>query len=140
MKKMLRSFALILLCFTLFGCNAYKTTTNQRKIDNAIKMALNHYNSTVKDTPDIKFPTTMKSGNIITKKIETGRPQGTPIKLDMSVIAVKQNTQVIVTLTKDYNIMINGTKAISYWKYEITNNHIKLLDKKEDGRLVNIMK
>jgi hypothetical protein len=153
MKKILFMSAVILLCFSLFGCSVNKTnkvsannqSTNGRKnaefsLDGAVKKAIDKYNSTEKDTPEIDFPTTMKSGDTVSKTIQIGGKEGNTTKLDMSISAKKDGNNYIVTLTKNYNITVNGTKAISSWKYEIAKDSINLLDKRENGKLINNIK
>lgn len=153
MKKILLTSTVILLCFSLFGCSVNKTnkisannqSTNGTKneefsLDGAVKKAIDTYNSTEKDTPEIDFPITMKSGVTVSKAIQIGGKEGNTTKLDMSISAKKDGNNYIVTLTKDYNITVNGTKAISSWEYEIANDSANLLDKRENGKLINNIK
>jgi hypothetical protein len=35
---------------------------------------------------------------------------------------------------------VNGTKAINYWKYEVSSDGVKLLDKNENGSNINEVK
>ncbi|NRD76567.1 hypothetical protein HPT25_03560 [Bacillus sp. BRMEA1] len=153
MKNILLLSAVLLLCLSLFGCSLNKgnhvsannQSANSKKINelslgSAVKKAIDKYNSTETDTTDIKFPTTLKSGDTISKTIQIGGKKGNTTKLDMSIRAEKEGNNYIVTLSKNYNITVNGTKAMSSWKYEITNDSINLLDKKEDGKLINDIK
>ena len=153
MKKIFLISTVLLLCFSLFGCKCNKANqisannqsanskkSNELSLGSAVKKAIDKYNNTETDTTDIKFPTTMKGGDTISKTIQIGGKKGNTTKLDMSIGAEKEGNNYIVTLSKSYNITVNRTKAISSWKYEITNDSANLLDKKEDGKLINDIK
>jgi hypothetical protein len=152
LKKIFLVCTLNVLIFAMLGCSVEKTnkttanpTTNQATnkeltIDEALAKAINNFNLTVKDNSDNDFPQKIKAGETISENIKIGGVKENTTKLDISVKVKKDGNKYTVTLTKDYNITVDGTKAISIWKYEISNNEVKLLDKSENGNLVRIIK
>lgn len=46
----------------------------------------------------------------------------------------------LFTLTKTWNIKINGKQPVSWWKYRVTGDNIKLMEYEDNDRMVNIIK
>lgn len=46
----------------------------------------------------------------------------------------------IVTLTKEWQIKINGVQPISYWRYRFFQNDITLIESKERDGMIKIIK
>lgn len=148
MKKVSLILSFMLLSIGLLGCqqnNEVKNDTSAKSneikesqaLDETIKF---HNNSTDESNIDNNFPTTINSRETISKEVEIGGKYGSASTVDMSAKLEKSEDSFIVTLTKNYNVMVGEKEAISYWKYEVSNSEVKLVDKKEDGKLVNLMK
>jgi len=129
-------FGIILLFgITLFGCSVNEN--EELTESEAIIQVIEKHNVSEDVISDIDFPITMKSGETISKEFKTGGPApGTILDLELTVKSERNDNKYYVTLSENYNITINGTNAISFWKYEISADGIKLIDKKEDGHLV----
>ena len=162
MNKTLILGIVLLLGITLFGCspnkNGYlsqakqsqsnhvtktdsKSNQEEFKQSDAILKAIEQHNISEEVKSDIDFPTIIKSGETVIKEFKTGGPRsGLTVKLELTLDAKRDDDKYIVTLTEDYNSIVNGTKAISFWKYEVSVYGVKLIDKKEDGNLVKIIK
>lgn len=147
MKKLLMVGLLFILSITFFGCSSI--SGNEGNIadgenalsmnDATVKTVQYHNSSRVKSFFD--FPTTIKEGDTVTKEITVGgKYPGLTLKVDLTVKVNKEDDKYIVLLKEDYNIKINGKKAISFWKYVVSKDNVVLLDKSEDGYLVNTIK
>jgi hypothetical protein len=108
--------------------------------EQALVKAIEYHNNSTEVKSDFDFPTTIKSEETVSIDIEVGGPKGSTTQLDMTVNAENKDGLYIVTLTEDYNVTVSGTNVISYWRYEVANDKVKLLDKKEKGNLVKIIK
>jgi hypothetical protein len=138
------------LAIALVGCSSSRQASNENykatKVSkfteiSALKMAINHYNKYDKGEIDYKFPLTITVGKIISKEVTIGGPApGSKTKLDIKSSVKPSGTNYIVTLTEDYNHIVNGTKALSYWKYRVSPDGVKLLDKKENGSIIYTIK
>jgi hypothetical protein len=109
--------------------------------DEALVKAIEHHNTSVEVKSDYDFPATIKEGNTVTKEVKVGGPApGVTLNLEMTAEGKKEGDKYIVILTEDYNATVSGTKAISYWKYEVSTHGVKLMDKKENGNSVKGIK
>jgi hypothetical protein len=162
MKKTFMLGVILLLSISLYGCSpnensnlpqinqqpsnyVTKTDSNpeQKEItqSDAILKAIEHHNTSGEVNSDIDFPTTIKPGETVSKEYKTGgEAPGLTLNLEQTVEAERDGKKHIVILTEDYNVTVSGTKAISFWKYEISTDEVKLIDKKEDGNLAKIIK
>lgn len=139
----------LILSLTLVGCSSSSKASNENlqatKVSkfteaSALKMAINQYNIDDRGKMDYKFPLSITVGNTVSKEVPVGGPVGNKTKLDMKNSVKTSGTNYIVTLTEDYNYVVNGTKAISYWKYEVSPDGVKLLHKSENGSIINVVK
>ena len=153
MKKLFMVSLVLIFSLSLFGCSNIKSASspNENQVVNqeenkeftkedAIANAIKYHNASEEVRSNFNFPKTIKPEEQFTKKIEIGGKKGNTTQLDMAVNTEDNNGSYIVILTEDYNVMVNETAAISYWKYEVSKEYVKLLEKKEDGNLVNIIK
>ncbi|MFN7250223.1 MAG: hypothetical protein ACK4M9_05450 [Anaerobacillus sp.] len=108
--------------------------------EHALVKAIEYHNNSTEVKSDFDFPTTIKSEETVSIDIEVGGPKGNTTQLYMTVNVENKDGSYIVTLTEDYNVTVSGTNVISYWRYEVANDKVKLLDKKEKGNLVKIIK
>ncbi|MDP4085207.1 MAG: hypothetical protein Q8934_11415 [Bacillota bacterium] len=140
MKKMVLSSLLLLLFVTIVGCSISKTSSQSKFTDkSALKMAINHYNKYERGKIILKIPLSLIVGKTVSKEIPVGPPNN-KTKLDFKNSVKPSGTNYIVTLIEDEHYVVNGTKAISYWKYEVSPNGIKLLDKNENGGIIRKVK
>jgi hypothetical protein len=142
-----------LICASaLVGCSSSSQVSNENHLDQkvskftatfALKMAINHFNKDDREKLDYKvpkFPLSITVGKTVSKEVPVGGPVRNSTKLDMKNSVVPSGTNYIVTLTEDYHYVVNGTKAISYWKYDVSPNGVKLLGKSENGSIINGVK
>ena len=109
--------------------------------DEALVKAIEYHNALAEVKSDYDFSVTIKDGDTVTKEVKVGGPPPeATVNLEMTVEVRKEGGKYIIVLTEDYNVTISGTKAVSFWKYEVSNEGVKLLDKKEDGNLIKIIK
>lgn len=74
-----------------------------------------------------EFPNT--PNKTITKEVSVGGPLGSKQKVDLTTqVSKKQNNSYIVTLTKDWHVIMNGTDVKSIYKYEVTPTSVKVLE------------
>lgn len=118
---------------------ASSAENNKLTEDEAIVRVINYHNASRDVESDYDFPLSIKSNEIVSKKIKIGGKYPGDGTLDMSVTIEDKPESFIVTLTENYHYVVNGTKAISYWKYEVSYNGVKLLEEKEDGNLVRLI-
>lgn len=143
MKKIALSSLIILLIATIIGCSNSKASspqTNKFTAQAALRIAITHYNKVDKGKLDYKFPLSTTVGKTVSKEVTVGGPAGNKTKLNLKNSIKPSGTNYIVTLTEDFNYIVNGKKAISYWKYEVSPNGIKLLDNNENGSIINEVK
>jgi hypothetical protein len=110
-----------------------KDTAQVLPFDEAVAAAL-----VLKDHPD--FP---KAGEI--KKIETtaGGPGPTKLNGELKTMVEKssQKDTYVVTLTKAWNITVNGNEAKSVWKYKVTKDaKVELISSEENDKIINTIK
>ncbi|MGD9678524.1 MAG: hypothetical protein AB7V16_09285 [Vulcanibacillus sp.] len=118
-----------------------KLIQNNEAADNALLKVVEHHNSLAEVQSDYIFPITIKEGDTVAKEVNIGGPSpGATVILEMTVAIEKEDDEYLVILTEDYNITVNGKDAISYWKYKVSADEIMLLDKKENGNLIRIIK
>jgi hypothetical protein len=154
MKKRVAGL-LFLLCLSLFGYSLlnddltakgleFRNTpikkTQKLTLEEAVSKAVAYHHNLKKDTFDNDFPSKIRNGQMISTEVKIGGLSGSITKLDMSIEAKKVRSHYFITLIKNYNVTVNGRKARSIWKYDVSNNKVKLIDKKEFGNLVNIIK
>jgi hypothetical protein len=154
MKKRLAGL-LFLLCLSVFGYSLLNNelTAKGRKVQNtpiekaqkltldeAVTKAIAYHHNLKKDIFDNDFPTKIRIGQTISTKIKIGGPSGNITKLDMSIEAQKDGNHYFITLIKNYNVTVNGREARSIWTYNVSDNGVKMIDKKEYGNLVNTIK
>ncbi|MCP8615461.1 hypothetical protein [Salirhabdus salicampi] len=108
--------------------------------EDAVASTIVYHNASNEVKSNFDFPTTIKPEEQFSQEIEIGGKQGNTTQLEMAVNVEGENGSYIVTLTEDYNITVNETMATSYWKYEVSKNSVKLLEKKEEGNIVKIIK
>lgn len=142
----------LIWALALVGCSSSSQASNQNhqstKVSkftatSALKMAINHFNKDDRVKLDYKVPKFSLSitvGKTVSKEVPVGGPVGNSTKLDMKNSVKPSGTNYIVILTEDYHYVVNGTKAISYWKYEVSPDGVKLLDKSENGSIINEVK
>jgi hypothetical protein len=142
----------LIWALALVGCSSLSQVSHQNhqatKVSkftatSALKIAINHYNNDERVKLDYKFPKfplSITVGKTVSKEVPVGGPGGHKTKLYMKNSVKPSGTNYIVTLTEDYNYVVNGTKAMSYWKYEVSPDGVKLLDKSENGSIIQLVK
>lgn len=127
------NFLAVLVCiyFSLIGCRKDISTVNKNTNNNtfgetkAISMV-------IKNHPD--FPS--NPSQAIFKKIPTGGPEGTAANVKFTTSVKKVNdTTYEVTLTKDWNLVVNGKIVKSSWKYIVTPNNVELSESADNDDL-----
>lgn len=119
-----------------------KQTDKQEKLtkQEALRQVISFHNSNDQVEMVHAFPADIKDGETLSKDVEIGGPIGSKAKLSQTANVVIQNGTFIVSLTQDYHMSINNTKAINRWKYELSNTGIKLIEKEEHGNAIRIIK
>jgi hypothetical protein len=152
MKRIILLLFSITLLFGLMACSSEDNTSNdEEKVetteeekeltrDKALVRAVEYHNASEEIESNFDFPVTIKSGEKVSKEVEIGGPAGSTTRLDMRVDVEKTDEAYTVTLTEDFNAIVGEKKAISYWEYEVSNSEVKLIDKKEYGNLVKLIK
>ncbi|WML48653.1 hypothetical protein RCG23_00410 [Neobacillus sp. PS3-34] len=155
MKNLLAG-SLFVLCISLLGCSPLNNNEVTAKLGEiqtnpveqvqdltiveAISKTITFHNDLIRGTSKNDFPPKMKKGQIISKEIKIGGPSGHTTRLNKSVEAKKDGSHYIVTLIKNYNVTVNGIEAKSIWKYDVSDEGVKMLDKKEDDNVINGIK
>lgn len=91
----------------------------------------------LKEHPD--FPS--KAGETKIVRLPTGGPAGTTSMVELKTTAEKiSDGKYQITLTKDWQLVVNGQKVFSYWKYNVGPDGVTLLESDERDSLPNQMK
>ena len=48
--------------------------------------------------------------------------------------------QYIITLTKTWDIKINGVRPVSYWKYRVIGEQLEMIEKQDNDAMVRKIK
>lgn len=119
----------LIILFILIGCSKAIPENNKQEIGQAINKFDENYaiSKAIKEHPE--FPSTIGSKKISLNDVGM---QGSSLMGSLETKAEKVGKdEYTVTLTKNWNIKVNGTDAVSYWKYKVTPDNITLIDSKE---------
>ena len=98
---------------------------------------LNAIEQVLKYNPD--FPS--KVGETKMVKMPTGGPPGTTSTVEYKTTADKTvDGKYLITLTKDWHLVVNGQKVFSYWKYSVGPDGVTLLESDDRDSLPNQIK
>ena len=126
---------LLFICLTSFAGYKYVSKASDNNLDSfsqAEAIAVS-----VKNHPE--FP--INPNVTVTKELPIGGPSGSTAKVKLTTkVELSGKRTVLVTLTKDWGITVNGTYAKSFWKYKVTPNDIELLESVDNDYLPNIIK
>ncbi|HVJ48233.1 hypothetical protein [Desulfitobacterium sp.] len=91
----------------------------------------------IKDYPD--FPS--NPSYTVSKKLPTGGKQGATTNVKFTTKVEKdREAAYVVTLTKDWDITVNGKYVKSSWKYYVIPNKAVLLESIDNDNLPNLIK
>ncbi|PKM89515.1 MAG: hypothetical protein CVU87_05035 [Firmicutes bacterium HGW-Firmicutes-12] len=70
-----------------------------------------------------------------------GKPPGMKIRclLETECLSVGEG-EYSITLTKNWDITINGIQPLSYWKYKVTGESVELIEEQDNDDLIRIIK
>lgn len=106
-----------------------KGRTPFEKSDAINKVLLNH----------LEFPG--KDGEVKRIEVPIGGKQGAKAHVDLKTTVEESGKDTfVVTLTKDWNLSINGQKVISRWKYKVTSGELTLIGCEDNDKRVAIIK
>lgn len=132
MKKAISCIISVCICLSFIGCAKSSSTASDGTFDEAKAISM-----VVKDYPD--FP--LNQSGVITKKLPTGGPPGTTAEVKFTTKVEKSSSATyMITLTKDWGISVNGKYALSYWKFKVTQDSVKLLESVDNDYLSETMK
>lgn len=160
MKKIVFRLLLSLLLLFLFACSIKSNTEGSTVKDRTVKEQKNltdkdkvlftqgeallrtirYHNTSDEPINGHTFSVTMSEHDKISQKVQIGGKCCQTTQLDQTVDIDKKNNLFLVTLKENYNMNINGREMISYWKYEVSSEKVKLLEKDESGFSVYQMK
>lgn len=105
--------------------------TEKYEEEKALSQVIKYHNND-KSSKVISFPNTIKVGETISKEVTKDDDLGNIKKIDAMATVEKKDESYVVTLTMDYNMTLNGEEVINFWKYEVSKDDIKLIDKNDD--------
>jgi hypothetical protein len=162
LKKIVFRLMLVLLFPSLFACSIDYNTEGITGNDQIIKgqKIINHthkdkeiftkgevlqrtiryHNTSDEPINGHTFSVSMSEHDKTSQKVQIGGKCCQTTQLDQTVIIEYENNLFLITLKENYNMKINGREMISYWKYEVSTEKVKLLDKDESGFNVYLIK
>lgn len=157
--KRVTIFILAIMLTFLFACSSNDSRNNsddfekKQKIikesnvnnneftkDDAILKVIKYHNTSDDVEFGYEFPISIKENNPVTTQIDSGGRHGSKLLLKQTVEVIKNKNEFIITLKEDYNIKIQGKDVISYWKYDVSSNNLKLIEKNEGGKAIQVIK
>ncbi|HLQ98399.1 MAG TPA: hypothetical protein VK135_06880 [Candidatus Dormibacteraeota bacterium] len=109
--------------------------TEKYVIDKVLSQTIDYHNDNKSPNETPPFPKTIKAGETISREVTKS---GNTIQVDATATVERKNESYVVTLTIDYNTILNEEKAISFWKYEVSKDEIEMIDKNDDVNWDNI--
>lgn len=107
-----------------------KMQTNQRE-DFALTMVLERHPE-FPSRPDESKEICVRTG---------GQYPGMLVKAKLTTTVEKVNyLTYVITFAKEWQIKINGTQPISYWKYQFFQNDLSLIESQDNEGMINVIK
>lgn len=128
----------LIVPFLLLGCSESIPKSNKQELGQAINKFDENYaiSKVIKEHPE--FPSSVGSKEI---SLDDVGKQGHKLMGSLETKAEKSGqNEYIIILTKKWNIKVNGTDAVSYWKYKVTPDNIILIDSKEKADIIDTIK
>jgi|SRR5690625_270188 len=112
--------------------------TKKYEAEKALSKAIEYHNNN-KSSEDISFPNKIRVGETISKELTVDNESGKAIKVAATADVEEKEKSHLVKLKVGYNAKSTGTETTGYWEYEVTKNEIKIIDKKVDDHLNDII-